>query len=85
MDWAMSTMQYSQAWRVRRRAFHNANISDQILEYEAGQLADAHALLRALLDDPQDFIAACRASVAYDTNSLHTTNLAYVVDSTTVM
>jgi hypothetical protein len=63
MSWPFFALPYGDAWRVRRRAFHVVNLADQVVEYQAGQLTDAHILLKNLVDDPKQFIAAIRECV----------------------
>jgi hypothetical protein len=67
MSWGFFAMPYGDAWRVRRRAFHVVNLPDQVIDYQPGQLADAHLFLKNLIDDPKEFIAACKgfATVGY--------------------
>jgi hypothetical protein len=46
-------MRYGDEWRARRRAFHSVNLPEQVVSYQAGQMADMHLFLRDLLASPQ--------------------------------
>jgi hypothetical protein len=63
MSWPFVTLPYGDAWRARRRVFHTVNLADQVVDYQPGQLADAHLFLQGLVDNPEDFVAVCRGCV----------------------
>jgi hypothetical protein len=48
-DWPFTGMRYGDAWRVRRKAFHTANLPEQVLTYQPGHFSDAALYLRQLL------------------------------------
>jgi hypothetical protein len=54
---------------MRRRAFQAVNLADQVIDYQSGQMADVHALLQNIIENPKNFIAAFNEYVAGDDNS----------------
>jgi hypothetical protein len=54
LEWPFSRLPYGDAWRARRRAFHSVNLPEQVVSYQAGQMADMHLFLRDLLAAPRE-------------------------------
>ncbi|EIN05560.1 cytochrome P450 [Punctularia strigosozonata HHB-11173 SS5] len=53
--WILSTMNYGERWRKRRRAFHQFFNVNQVHQYRPIQLREARALLPRLLESPERF------------------------------
>jgi hypothetical protein len=53
-------MPYGEKWRVRRKAFHAANLAEHLVDYYPYQLAAVHTFLQGMLESPQDVFKLCR-------------------------
>jgi cytochrome P450 len=54
-DWILTSMNYGERWRKRRRAFHQFFNINQVHQYRPAQLREARALLPRLLESPERF------------------------------
>jgi hypothetical protein len=54
------TKPYGEEWRARRKAFHAANLAEQLVDYHPYQLAAVHTFLQGVSENPQDVFKLCR-------------------------
>ncbi|KAM5534507.1 hypothetical protein V8D89_011839 [Ganoderma adspersum] len=78
LQWFFPFMPYGQAWRRRRRAFHQSFDAHVIANYHPIQASHTHRLLHNLLTSPEDFrqhlqfsLAATSLQIAYNINLHH--------------
>ncbi|THH18493.1 hypothetical protein EW146_g2521 [Bondarzewia mesenterica] len=58
--WSFAFMPYGEAWRQHRRAFHSYFQQREVHKIYPIQLRESRALLRRLLDTPEDLLSHCR-------------------------
>lgn len=54
-DFNMGLMPYGETWRNQRKIFHKAFRPEAAISYRPIQLNSVYALLRSLLESPEDF------------------------------
>ncbi|TFK49673.1 cytochrome P450 [Heliocybe sulcata] len=54
-DWSLGLLPYGQAWRQRRREFHQQFRSEKAVQYRPIIMKKAHQFLEKLLNNPEDF------------------------------
>ncbi|KAI1790229.1 cytochrome P450 [Ganoderma leucocontextum] len=64
LDWFFPSMPYGQAWRRRRRAFHQSFDAQAITQYQPIRTSSIHRLVRSLLDSPKNLCEQINFSLA---------------------
>ncbi|KAK7043906.1 hypothetical protein VNI00_008072 [Paramarasmius palmivorus] len=62
--WSFGLMNYGEDWKQHRRLFHSFFNQNVVERYQHIQLKEAHALLRRLLEAPDDFMGHIRIMFA---------------------
>lgn len=62
MGWSfnLGLMVYGDRWRIHRKAFHDVFRPEAAMHFRPIQLRSMHALLRKLVESPEDFVTHLR-------------------------